>query len=249
MWAHRSADRCGITWDTAQGLHFRVLRVEGGSHAGWDMVMIHLVGWPSGKLRAGQAVGIRAGRGTEIIGRNAQAAFQLVFALGWGWITMAAGMEIRQTAMQCGGGDIGGGQSVHGSKILGGEITTESAEWRTRSAAGTRSSVTGRVQFAVQLIELVFAIERRSLLRKVVDCSLGSLGGLVDQVVVVVDREIRGDEDGDREGGSQLLSVSISIDEKKSCHAHLADMTVGVQELDPEFQLMPDLDALSIGIL
>jgi hypothetical protein len=107
---------------------------------------------------------------------------------------MSVEIEVLETVVQRSSRNVGASDCVHRREIFGREVSAKRSKWCARAASGARCSVAGRIKLAVQLIELMFAVQRRSLLRNVVDCSLCSLWSNIDECVVVVDRQIGGDE-------------------------------------------------------
>lgn len=125
--------------------------------------------------------------------------------LARGLVAKVISIQRREATVQRRGRDIRVGERIHRSQVLVGNVATQRAKRRSRPATtGTRSAIAIRVDLAVQLIELMFAVQRRSLVRVLVYRSASSGGVPVTNAIVFVDGHVGGNEDGYGKSRAQL---------------------------------------------
>lgn len=87
--------------------------------------------------------------------------------VGWiarsGWLAYARGGKAREPTVQCGRRDVGIGQGIHRGEILCRDVAAERTKRRPCSTVGTGCAVAIGINLAVQLIEMVLAVQRRRL--------------------------------------------------------------------------------------
>lgn len=99
----------------------------------------------------------------------------------------------------------------------------------------------------------MLAVQRGCLSSDIFESPLRRLWGLVEHVVLVVEGHVGGDEDRNGEGCAELqkkLEPSFFLSNGKPGNAaYLTNVTIRIVELDPEPELVPDLDASGVRVL
>lgn len=132
-------------------------------------------------------------------------------------------VEVGETGVQGLRRDVG--KSIHGGEVFGGQVAAVREEGSGCAATGAGGHCAGSHdawsevaagcdvaavgEGAEELVESVFAVERRCLVRKLTGNADRAVGGLVDERVVVIEGEGRRNEDGERQCCPELTSLVL----------------------------------------